>query len=71
MKAPTHARSACCAGNECGACFSYGLIGGSIYGVGAFFFGCLAAGLVPLVGARSLHFSLMPHAHTPHTLLRC
>ena len=51
---------ACCAGSEGGACVLHGLIGGSVYFVGALFFGGLTFGLVPVAGALTscLHVSL-------------
>ena len=53
-------RSACCAGNQCGACCLYTTIGGAIYAGGALFAGVGAYAAMPLVGllTSALHYNV-------------
>ena len=45
------ARSACCAGNECGACCAYASVGGLFYAAGALFAGLGGLAMGPVIGA--------------------
>ena len=52
--------TACCAGNECGACFLHASIGGMFYAGGTLLFGVGALAMVPIVSVFTspLHYNV-------------